>query len=130
MKKLVYLLVAVSLMLGLVPTMALAHTEDAPLVVDLLAGQTEDIGDVNVWNDGENLYVQFVSTGDCLLETHVAVATSLADIPRTKKGNPIPGQFEFSDPHACVQEYTYEIPFPLTWPVGTDLYIAAHAATG
>jgi len=48
MKKLVYLLIAVSLMLALVPTAALAHTADAPLVVDLLAGQTEDIGDVKV----------------------------------------------------------------------------------
>jgi hypothetical protein len=74
------------------------------------------------------LYVKFDSKGDCLKETHVAVATSLEGIPQTKKGNPIPGQFPYSDPHACVQEYTYQI--PLTWGIGMDLFIAAHAATG
>jgi hypothetical protein len=118
----------VTLALVLVPAGVWAHTEDAPFSVDLLAGQTQDIGDVLVWNDADTLYVKFVSTGDCLLETHVAVATDLADIPQTKKGNPIPGQFEYSDPHPCVQDYRYEI--PLTWACEDVLYIAAHAATG
>jgi hypothetical protein len=128
MKKLAYALVALSLLLVLLPAMAVAHTEAAPYEVPLIAGQNSTIGTVSVWNDATSLYVKFVSTGDCLKETHVAVATNPADIPQTKKGNPIPGQFEYSDPHACVLQYTYEI--PLTWDFGEDLYIAAHAATG
>jgi hypothetical protein len=112
---------------GVIENAAVTHT-----VVDLIAGGGggggTDIGDVEVWNDAEYLYVKFVSTSDCFLETHVAVANSLDDIPQTKKGNPIPGQFPYSDPHACVTEKTYEI--QLTWPVGTNLVIAAHAATG
>jgi hypothetical protein len=104
------------------------HTAIAPYTTPLIAGQDTDIGEVRVWNDADYLYVKFVSTGDCLLETHVAVEESWEDIPQTKKGNPIPGHFEYSDPHACVHEYTYEV--PLTWPAGTELYIAAHAATG
>jgi hypothetical protein len=124
MKKLVYLLIGVSLLLALVPAVASADE----ITVDLIAGQTDTIGTVEVWNDADYLYVKFVSDGDCLLETHVAVETDWHDIPQTKKGNPIPGQFEYSDPHACVQEYTYEI--PLTWAIDTELYIAAHAATG
>jgi len=124
MKKLVYLFVVVLLLLALVPATASAD----PITVDLLAGQTTNIGYVDVWNDADTLYVKFVSTGDCLKETHVAVATNVDDIPQTKKGNPIPGQFEYSDPHACVQEYTYEI--QLAWDYGTPLIIAAHAACG
>jgi hypothetical protein len=106
---------------------AMAHTEDDPLMVDLLAGQTWDIGQVLVWNDSDYLYVKFVSEGDCLLETHVHVASSLEDIPQ-KNGNPIPGKFAYADDHGCVNEYTY--PIPLTWAAGTNLYIAAHASTG
>ena len=133
MKKLVYLLIAVSLTLALVPAVASAHTEGDPYKVDLIAGggnpaSAINLGEVHVWNDADTLYVKFVSTGDCLLETHVHVADSLAGIPQTKKNNPIPGQFEYSDPHGCVNEYQYNI--TLSWPYGTPLYIAAHASTG
>jgi hypothetical protein len=135
MKKLLYLLIAVSLMLALVPTMALAHTADDPLVVDLLAGQTEDIGDVKVWNDADTLYVQFVYEGpDCgFLEVHLQVDEgAFSDDILTKKGNPIPGQFEMSHkPGWCFNEHTFA--FDLSdegFEVGDDLVIAAHAALG
>jgi hypothetical protein len=135
MKKLVYLLIAVSLVLALVPTVALAHTADAPLVVDLLAGQTEDIGDVKVWNDAEKLYVQFVYEGpDCgFLEVHLQVdEDAFSEDILTKKGNPIPGQFEKSyKPGWCFNEHTFA--FDLVdegFGVGDTLKIAAHAALG
>jgi len=126
MKKLLYLLIAVSLVLALAPAAAMAHTETAPFTADLMAGQTEDVGDVNVWNDPYNLYVQFVSA-ECMVETHLHVATSLEDIPQ-KNGNPIPGKFAYSQFHGCSKDYTYTI--PLTWDTSTELYIAAHAALG
>lgn len=128
MRKLINISIVVVLLLSLVPIAASAHSSDDPLVVDLLAGQTTPIGEVQVWNDADFLYVKFVSSGDCLLETHVDVAASPTGIPQTKKGNPVPGQFEYSEPHACVGVYTYDI--QLDWPVGTDLYIATHASTG
>jgi hypothetical protein len=138
MKRLVYLLIAVSLMLALVPTVALAHTEDDPLVVDLLAGQTEDIGDVLVWNDAEKLYVQFLYTGDnCgFLEIHLQVSpgTTVDAFPEdvlTKKGNPIPGQFEYSHSGGCFTEHTFPINLAEKgWTTDTALVIAAHAALG
>jgi hypothetical protein len=86
------------------------------------------IGEVQVWNDADDLYVKYVSNGDCFLETHLHVADSLSGIPQTKNGNPIPGQFEHSDPHGCVTEYTYQL--DLDWSTGTGLFIAAHAALG
>ena len=120
--------VAIAVSLLAYGALASAHTAGSPFQTDLLAGQTNDVGDVLVWNDGSNLYVKFVVSSGCLRETHVHVATSLSGIPQTKTGNPIPGKFEYSDPHGCVTEYTYQI--PLTWAAGTPLYIAAHAALG
>lgn len=111
MKKIFTLIIVLAFLMALFPAAVSAHTEGDPFTTTpLMAGQDIDTGHVAVWNDADTLYVKIVSTGDCLKDTHVAVATDLDGIPHTKKGNPIPGQFEFSDPHACVQEYTYEIP--------------------
>ena len=109
-----------------------SYTETDPYKTDLLAGQTNKVGEVKVWNDAEYLYVKYEITGEALTagwvitETHLAVADSLAGIPQTKTGNPIPGKFEHSMEHdPAVTEYTYTI--PITWDPCTDLYIAAHA---
>jgi hypothetical protein len=135
MKRITYVFIALALMLALLPTTVFAHTEDNPMVVDLLAGQTEDIGDVKVWNDGDTLYVQFVYEGpDCgFLEVHLQVDEDefSSDI-LTKKGNPIPGQFEASyKPGFCFDEHTFT--FDLSdegFALDDSLVIAAHAALG
>ena len=104
--------------------------------VDLIAGGGNeksqiDAGDVLVQRIGNTLYVKFLVTEPdwYLLETHVAVGDAVADIPQTKNGNPIPGQFEFSDPHPPMTEYTYAIDVS-GYPATTKLYIAAHAGLG
>ena len=106
-----------------------------PYVTDLIAGggnanSAIDVGDLIVWNDLDYLYVMYVTTGDWeMTETHLHVADDLVDIPQTKKGNPIPGQFDYSEDHSpAVQEYTYMIPWDDDWPAGTILTIAAHAS--
>lgn len=98
-----------------------------PQQVILYAGQTINAGNVTVWNDQTDLYVQFSTSNGWLLgETHVAVATSLAGIPQ-KNGNPIPGQFPYKMNHnPPVGTYTYIIPLD-NWQPGQQLYIAAHA---
>lgn len=103
-----------------------------PYVTDLIAGggnpaSAIDVGEVIVWNDLDYLYVMYVTTGDWYMtETHLHVADNLVDIPQTKKGNPIPGQFDYAKDHApAVKEYTYMIPW--TWEPLTTLVIAAHA---
>jgi len=135
MKKLVIPLIILCLVLVFASLPALAHIESNPFITDLTAGggnpkSAEKVGVVNVWNDCDYLYVQFDTnfSGECMTETHVHVADSLDGIPQTKSGNPIPGQFEWSEPHGCVLEKTYTI--PLTWATGDELYIAAHAALG
>jgi len=102
-------------------------SETAPDIFTLYAGQSIDIGTVSVWNDEENLYVTYSTTGGWeMTETHLAVATSLTDIPQAK-GNPIPGKFPYSTIHdPAVTEFTYTIPLE-DWDSDTSLFIAAHA---
>ncbi|GAI04361.1 unnamed protein product, partial [marine sediment metagenome] len=104
MRKLVYLIVVV-VALGLVltgcsvlsdisqvPATGQKYNENNPNpytfeVGDLVAGQTEIVGGVEVSNDTEYLYVTYmVDDPWCLTETHLAVANLLVEIPQTNKG--------------------------------------------
>jgi len=130
MKKILRLSLIASLLFALLPTTAFAHTEAEPFVTDLTAGggnikSAKDVGDILVWNDGDNLYVKYVITDSewCIVETHLEVKTALEDIPQ-KKGNPIPGKFTYKGEHDCVAGVTYTI--PLNWDPETELLIAAH----
>jgi len=110
------------------PLTVLAHTASDPFVADLLAGQHMDVGEVQVWNDGTDLYVRYLVDDPewCLTETHLQVADSLDGIPQ-KKGNPIPGQFDYKGEHECVMEVMYQIPLDAAWECDDELYVAAHA---
>jgi hypothetical protein len=96
--------------------------------VDLCAGQDLDVGEVEVSKDACTLHVRFVTDGTWLMsQTHLHVATDWADIPQTKKGNPIPGHFDYSMDHDdLTSEYTYDIPLEDLGGEGT-YYLAAHA---
>jgi hypothetical protein len=103
----------------------MAVAAQAQSTFTLCAGQNTDVGTVEVWNDATNVYVKFSTTGGALItETHVHVATSLTGIPKTKSGNPVPGQFAEQEVHTPpVTEYTYTFPRP----AGTSVVVAAHA---
>jgi len=122
-----------SLAVGLIVPSAYAHTEADPFVTDLIAGggnpdSAIDVGDVLVWNDGEQLVVRYhvIAQDWCLTETHSHVATSADAIPQTRTGNPIPGKFDFSATLDCVVSYTLIV--PLSWAPGVELSVAAHAS--
>ena len=106
-------------------------SEQDPYTVTLYAGQDTAVGVVTVWNDLDTLYVTYAldaSNPWFLMETHLAVATSLAGIPQAR-GNPIPGHFAYSQCHDDQTKlYTYEVPLPDNWDASQLLYIAAHAA--
>jgi len=132
-RPLLYRAALVSLAVGLIVPGAYAHTADDPFVTDLIAGggnpaSAIDVGDVLVWNDGEQLLVRYHVTAQdwCLTETHSHVATSADAIPQTKKGNPIPGKFDFSATLDCVTSFTLVV--PMTWEPGVQLFIATHAS--
>ncbi len=119
---------ALALLAAAVPVGA-AGANGAPVngTYPLYAGQDILVGELIVSNDTENLSVTFNMTGDyCMTETHLQVG-DLEEV-QTKKGNPIPGQFEYSMDHDCVYEYTYP-PIPLDGlAAGDPVDIAAHAS--
>jgi hypothetical protein len=60
----------------------------------LLAGQTIDSGTVSTQVVGDNLKVTYTASGGWTLnEVHLWVGGDIADMPQTRKGNPIPGKF-------------------------------------
>lgn len=99
--------------------------EVVPFTINLIAGQHNDSGDVEITNDGDNLIITITTQdGWSLSESHVSVQDSEDNIPQTKKGNPIPGQFEYFqsyDPN--VTESQYIIPLD---DLPEDLTIAVH----
>ena len=133
MKKVLLLISALVLAVALtlpIAMPAMAHTNPM-LRVALIAGQNLQIGYVDVWNDTENLYVEFwifpENSGWLLMKTDLHVATSFEDIPQNKNGNPKVGHFDHSEKHGSgVTAYTYTIGLG-DWDAGTKLYIAAHA---
>jgi hypothetical protein len=108
-------------------------------ITPLIAGQYMTIGYVETWIEDISgaliLHVKYVinDTSWYLTEVHLAVNTSLSGIPRTRTGNPIPGQFPYSAIGLWTQEYEFTINltdvFGLTCPASnqTTLYIAAHS---
>lgn len=98
-----------------------------PLIVDLLAGQYIDVGEVTVWNDADDLFVLIETTGGWLLtETHVAIATSMEELPQTGSGNPKVGHFDLSAEHdPPVATYQYHVAYE--YEPGVEVFIAVHA---
>ncbi len=106
----------------------------APAV--LVAGQHINVGMVTALISGQFLTVTYRTDqtpgGWVITETHLAVATSPADIPQ-KKGNPIPGKFPYKAEHTPpVTQYTYLISLQdIGWPPAPGepmiLCVAAHA---
>lgn len=91
---------------------ASAYTEEDPFVVDLIAGQNMVVGDVKVWNDGNDLYVKYelnqgaIDDGWEITETHLYIGKNA---PPTSA----PGQFPYNDddaPGVPDTEVLYTIP--------------------
>jgi hypothetical protein len=100
-KVLAITLATMLLTLGLVfAAPAGAHIESSPFPTDLLAGQNMDVGDVEVWNDGDNLHVTYKITDPdwVITETHLYVGKTGS--PTTPPPTTAPGQFPYDDDDA------------------------------
>ena len=97
--------------------------------VTFYGGQTIIVGSIVVSSNADTLYIEYMTTGGWVLtEAHASVAYDPADIPQTKKNNPIPGKFdekvELSSPTTY---WIFEIPFSdYDLSCGDTIYIAAH----
>ncbi|MEK8178951.1 hypothetical protein WMW71_01245 [Flavobacterium buctense] len=94
-------------------------------VANLMAGQNYDAGDLSVYFDLNNVYVEYTTTDNWYIrKTHLYVGNCQL-IPRNNSGNPIPGQFPISNALSNgTQTITYTIP-KSTLPA--CFCIAAHA---
>jgi len=127
-----------ALLLAVAPTRALAQcvvTEDGSddQCFTLFVGQTIDAGTVCATVNGDDLDVTYTTTGGWeLTEIHLWVGNNIADLPQTRKGNPIPGQFPFASGDITgTTSYTVSIPLSelgFSCPDYQEYLVAAHAA--
>lgn len=107
-------------------------------VVDLIAGQNQLAGTIAIEVVGNNLVVTYNTTG-CweLVEAHLWVGSSLADMPQTNKGNPKVGNFPYQSGDITGQtEYNFNVSLNLLnfscdeddESDDTTYFVAAHAA--
>lgn len=99
-------------------------SEECETIIDLIAGQHYDAGEVIISNDAEFIYVTFATSENWFLsETHLFVG-QIEDLPLTPLGNPKIGRFPYSSTHELATSFTYTIPIDES----LDCYvIAAHA---
>ena len=92
----------------------------------LMAGQSTNVGSVTVWNDLQNVYVNYQTTGSYLLKkTHLYVG-ACNSIPVNNPGNPMIGHFPYKNDHGTgVASFLVVIPRS-SLPEGC-LCVAAHA---
>ena len=100
---------------------------------DLVAGGGNEasaliVGEVIVSNCIDKVCVEYVlsdaslAEGWLITETHAHVGATVDDIPQTKKGNPIPGQFTHNESHDGVE--SLKICFDTS---DSNVVVAAHA---
>ncbi len=119
-----------ALMIAIIGTFGTVSAEET---VDLIAGNGSgegiDVGNVTVTNNATHIVVEFTTTEDwCMTETHLHIApqgdveTPAEGIPQTKKGNPIPGKFDYStDYDPCTEQpVEYSLPIPTCCGVDND----------
>ncbi len=97
---------------------------------DIWAGQTELVGNYEVWITGDDVKIMFwIDEGWCLEDNHIVVTTDMSDYTN-KKGNPKIGKFPFEASWSAADgayvktvDRTAE---PVYWESGDDLWIAIH----
>jgi uncharacterized delta-60 repeat protein len=98
----------------------------APLITD----ETDHIGTVSAFQNGDNLYVVYdvSSAAHFIQSTAISVVTAVVDIPLSGGGNPQVGRFAYKSSHDRALFVVWAIPLE---EVGRDeLVIAAYAAVG
>lgn len=104
-----------------------------PYVTDLIAGQNVDAGDVIISFTPDYIYVEYVMTGNWWMTNakfHIVPDSCGGGwrFPVTKKGNPIPGQFDYHyDYPNGTQHALIAVPWDEDWEDALEMCFAAHA---
>lgn len=112
-----------------------ACTGPGPVVWQLTAGQTINVGTVTVNNDATTLFVTYTLTyPDAVFGTlHLWAGTDLTNLPKTGQGSPIPGQFPYHFDASGLTTHTFQIPLndlgivDVTNSCLLPLYVVTHA---
>ena len=93
---------------------------------DLIAGQNMIAGTVELWTDGTQLFITYLTTTDWTIDqTHLYIG-ACEDRPANNPGNPLIGQFPYSENHPeNTWSVTYAFDLASLEPTGC---IAAHAS--
>ncbi|MGC9346253.1 MAG: hypothetical protein ACP5ER_05640, partial [Candidatus Bathyarchaeales archaeon] len=112
----------IALSVALPTAFVTAHTEEEPYTDTLWAGQNINVGNVSVWNNGENLYIKYLTMGDWYMnETQLYVGL---EWPETLA----PGQFPYKHEDIFTQMDEYVIPLnEIDATIGNTVYVFAHA---
>jgi hypothetical protein len=123
---------------------SVAQTTCTPIVWNLTAGQTINVGTVTVTNDATNIYVTYALTAPCweFGTLHLWIGSDLNNVPKNPQGTPVPGQFCraagsggacFTPSSSGTTSHTFTIPFTqvgiqdVTQVCNLALYIFTHA---
>jgi len=103
--------------------------EGFPYQTAIIAGQNQTAGQITVSADADNIYILYQTTGNWYLTEYHAHVTNSCDpysFPVTKKGSPIPGQFDYKAPvDPPNQQVVVTIPWGDLWGE-EELCFAAH----
>lgn len=129
---------ALLLSISLATTVALSASSTVPQVIGpstftLYAGQSTDVGDISVVVKDGAVVVTYTTEGTWTIDqAHLWVGSSLVTLPKTKSGNPVPGQFPYSATPGDPQKISFTIPLTTLGfgcPASDQLFfLAAHAA--
>jgi len=104
---------------------------EACYTTNLIAGQHYTAGTVSIYSDGENLIIEYATTGDWTIgTTHLSVGDCEDGwVPLTHSGNPKVGNFEYTEPsYSDSQVVVYIISLESLGIEEGDTYcFAAHA---
>lgn len=104
-----------------------------PVEVPMYSGQTHHCGTLSIWETAGCIHIRFACSGEAYGDdykwagfnvTHLNVATDRA--AAFMNNNAAPGQFDYRTDH-IPRKMSYVHDVASIWPVGTKLYIFAHA---
>ncbi len=100
-------------------------------VVPLYADSTRVLGELRLWNDATNLYVQFCTQGALgwmLDKTHVAACSCAASLPHNGQDKPVYNRYRYKMVHhGSRSTYTAILAIHEGCGPGTTVCVAAHA---
>jgi hypothetical protein len=94
--------------------------------VNFIAGQHILVGNIEVYNSADSIYVTYKTTGDWRMRTLHLFVGKCNQLPVNKSGNPVPGRFPYSKSFGsyCATEFTFRF---LKSAFDSCFCVAAHA---